>query len=43
MKINLTPEQEKIVKEEFKTGHFRTTGTVTRLEVVSLPDGFSAD
>jgi len=23
MKINLTPEQEKIVEEELKTGHFR--------------------
>jgi len=28
MKINLTPEQEKIVKEEFKTGHFRTAEDV---------------
>jgi Arc/MetJ-type ribon-helix-helix transcriptional regulator len=24
MKINLTPEQEKIVKEELESGHFRT-------------------
>ncbi len=24
MTINLTPEQEKIVKEELKSGHFRT-------------------
>ena len=28
MKINLTPEQEKIVKEELKTGHFRTAEDV---------------
>ncbi len=25
MTINLTPEQERIVKEELKSGHFRTT------------------
>jgi hypothetical protein len=25
MTINLTPEQEKIVKEELKSGHFRST------------------
>ncbi len=28
MNINLTPEQEKIVKEELKTGHFRTVEEV---------------
>ena len=28
MKINLTPEQEKIVEEELKTGHFRTAEDV---------------
>jgi hypothetical protein len=25
MNINLTPEQEKIVKEELKSGHFHST------------------
>ncbi len=28
MKINLTPEQEKMVKDELKTGHFRTAEEV---------------
>ncbi len=28
MNINLTPEQEKIVKEELKSGHFRTAEEV---------------
>jgi Arc/MetJ-type ribon-helix-helix transcriptional regulator len=28
MKINLTPEQEKIVTEELKSGHFRTVEEV---------------
>lgn len=28
MTINLTPEQEKIVKEELKSGHFRTAEEV---------------
>jgi Arc/MetJ-type ribon-helix-helix transcriptional regulator len=28
MNINLTPEQEKIVKDELKTGHFRTVEEV---------------
>jgi putative addiction module CopG family antidote len=28
MNINLTPEQEKIIKEELKSGHFRTVEEV---------------
>jgi hypothetical protein len=28
MNINLTPEQEKIVKDELKAGHFRTVAEV---------------
>jgi Arc/MetJ-type ribon-helix-helix transcriptional regulator len=28
MKINLTPEQEKIVQDELKSGHFRTVEEV---------------
>ena len=28
MNINLTPEQEKIVQDELKTGHFRTVEEV---------------
>jgi putative addiction module CopG family antidote len=28
MKIDLTPEQEEIVKEELKSGHFRTAAEV---------------
>jgi putative addiction module CopG family antidote len=28
MRIDLTPEQEKIVKEELKSGHFRTAEEV---------------
>ncbi len=28
MNINLTPEQEKIVKDELKSGHFRTVEEV---------------
>ena len=28
MKIDLTPEQEKIVKQELKSGHFRTAEEV---------------
>ncbi len=28
MKVNLTPEQEEIVKEELKSGHFRTATEV---------------
>jgi len=28
MNINLTPEQEKIVKDELKTGHFRSVEEV---------------
>jgi len=36
MTINLTPEQEKIVKEELKSGHFRTAEEVISQALYTL-------
>ena len=38
MNINLTPEQEKIVKEELKSGHFRTAEEVIAEALQALQD-----
>lgn len=36
MNINLTPEQERIVKDELKSGHFRTAEEVIGEALVAL-------
>ncbi|HKN61727.1 MAG TPA: hypothetical protein VJW93_11145 [Candidatus Acidoferrales bacterium] len=38
MNINLTPEQEKIVREELKSGHFRTAEEVIAEALQALQD-----
>ncbi len=38
MNINLTPEQEKIVKDELKAGHFRTVEEVIAEALQALRD-----
>jgi len=36
MQINLTPDQEKIVQEELKSGHFRTAEEVIAVALLVL-------
>ena len=38
MNINLTPEQERIVNDELKSGHFRSAGEVIAKAQVALRD-----
>jgi Arc/MetJ-type ribon-helix-helix transcriptional regulator len=38
MQINLTPDQEKIIQEELKSGHFRTAEEVIAVALQVLRD-----